>query len=119
MIVVVAMEGSRTLVLSSLRMPFPFRWSHPTDASITVTIEINSSTVNDPYKRPGWSKSHNCNKLNKTNMLSTKISRKFKNSVISTPSLIDTSRPSRDPYRSFKSQHRCQNLCSELLCCHH
>ena len=47
MIVVVAMEGSRTLVLSSLRMPFPFRWSHPTDASITVTIEINSSTVND------------------------------------------------------------------------
>ena len=53
MIAVVAMEGSRTLVLSSLRMPFPFRWSHPTDASITVTIEINSSTVNDPYKRPG------------------------------------------------------------------
>ena len=123
MIVVVAMEGSRTLVLSSLRMPFPFRWSHPTDASITVTIEINSSTVNYPYKRPGCQfnfrgQSHNCNKLNKTNMLSTKISRKFKNSVISTPS-IDTSRPSRDPYRSFKSQHRCQNLCSGLLCCHH
>ena len=47
MIVVVAVGGSRTLVLSRLRMPFPFRQSHPTNASTTVTIEINSSTVND------------------------------------------------------------------------
>ena len=50
-------------------------------------------------------------------MLLAKISREFKNRGISTPS-IDTSRSSRDPYRSFKSQHRCQNLCSGLLCCH-
>ena len=35
-----------------------------------------------------------------------KIPREFKNSGISTPS-IDTSRSSRDPYRSFKSRHRC------------
>ena len=41
-------------------------------------------------------------------MLSAKISRGFKNSGISSPP-IDTSSPSRDPYRSFKSQHRCQN----------
>ena len=59
--------------------------------------------------------SHNCNKLNKTNMLSAKISREFNNSGISTPS-VDTSRRSRDPYRSFKSQHRCQNPRSGLLC---
>ena len=36
-------------------------------------------------------------------MLSAKISREFKNSGTSTPS-IDTFRPSRDPYRSFRSQ---------------
>ena len=48
--------------------------------------------------------SHDFNKLNKTNMLSAKISREYKNSGISTPS-VDLSRPSRDPYRSFKSQH--------------
>ena len=29
--------------------------------------------------------------------------------------LIDMSRPSRDPYRSFKSQHRYQNPCSGLF----
>ena len=44
-------------------------------------------------------------------MLSAKISRKFKNSGISTPS-IDTPRPSREPYRSLKSQHWCQNPCA-------
>ena len=27
------------------------------------------------------------------------------------------SRPSRDPYLSLKSQHRCQNPRSGLLCC--
>ena len=42
-----------------------------------------------------------------------KIPREFKNSGISTPS-IDTSRSSGD----FKSQHRCQNPRSGLLCCH-
>ena len=47
--------------------------------------------------------SHSSNNLNKTNMLSAKISREFKNSGTSTPS-IDTFRPSRDPYRSFRSQ---------------
>ena len=47
--------------------------------------------------------SHYSNNLNKTNMLSAKISREFKNSGTSTPS-IDTFRPSRDPYRSFRSQ---------------
>ena len=31
---------------------------------------------------------------------------------------VDTSRPSRDPYRSVKSQHRCQNRRSGSLCCH-
>ena len=46
--------------------------------------------------------------LNKTNVLSTKISRKFKNNGISTPS-SDTPGPSRDLYRSLKSQHSCQN----------
>jgi len=62
--------------------------------------------------------SHNCNRLNKTNMLSAKLSREFWNSGISTL-LIDTPRSSRDPYRSFKSgQHRCQNPRSELLRCH-
>ena len=58
------------------------------------------------------------NKLNKTNMLSVKISREFENSRIFTPS-IDTSRPSRDPYRPFIFQHRCQNARSGSLCCHH
>jgi len=59
---------------------------------------------------------YNCNKLTKTkNVLSAKILRKFKNSGISTPS-IDTPWPSRDPYRSFKSQHRCKNPRSGLLC---
>ena len=53
--------------------------------------------------------SYNCNKLNKTNMLLANILniervQKIINSGISTAS-IDTSRPSRDPYRSFKSQH--------------
>ena len=52
--------------------------------------------------------SHDFNKLNKTNMLSAKISREYKNSGISTPS-VDMSRRSRDPYRSFKSQHLCRN----------
>ena len=61
--------------------------------------------------------SHNCNKLNETNMLSAKISREFNNSGISTPS-IDTSRRSRDRFRSFKSQHRCQNPHTLLLCYH-
>ena len=61
--------------------------------------------------------SHDFNKLNKTNMLSAKISREYKNSGISTPS-VDMSRPSRDPYRFFKSQHQCQNFLSGLLCCH-
>ena len=41
----------------------------------------------------------------------------LKNSGISTPS-IDTYRTSRDPYQSFKSQHRRQNPRSGLLCCH-
>ena len=50
---------------------------------------------------------HNCNKFNKTITLSLKMSREFTNSLIFTPS-FNTSRPSRDPYRSFKSQHRCQ-----------
>ena len=45
--------------------------------------------------------SHNCNKLNKTNMLSAKISREFKNSGISIPS-IDTSGPSRDDIAVFQ-----------------
>ena len=48
---------------------------------------------------------HNCNCVTsstKTNMLSAKISSEYKNSEISTPS-VDMSRPSRDPYRSFKS----------------
>ena len=48
---------------------------------------------------------HNSNKLNKTNMLSAKISREFKNSGISTSSKFvnnnNTSGPSRDPYCSF------------------
>ena len=61
--------------------------------------------------------SHDFNKLNKTNMLSAKISKEYKNSGISTPS-VNISRPSRDPYHSFKSQHQCQNLLSGLLCCH-
>ena len=43
--------------------------------------------------------SHNCNKLNKTNMLSAKISKEFKNSGISAPSIID-------------------NPLVGLLCCH-
>ena len=43
-----------------------------------------------------------------TNMLSAKISREFNNNGISTPS-IDKFRPSRVPYLSFSSQHRCQN----------
>ena len=47
--------------------------------------------------------SHNCNKLDKTNMLLAKISRGVKNSGIATPS-IDMSRPSRDPYRSFSNR---------------
>ena len=46
--------------------------------------------------------SHNCNKLDKTNILLVKISREFKNSGIATPS-IDTSRSSRDPYCSFSN----------------
>ena len=59
--------------------------------------------------------SHNCNKLNKPNMLSAQTSREFKNDGISTPS-INTS---RDPYRSFKSHQRLnQNPRSGLLCCH-
>ena len=53
--------------------------------------------------------SHNCNKLNKTHMLSAKISREFKNGGKSTR-LVDTSRPSRDP-------RLCQNP-RPLLCCH-
>ena len=40
----------------------------------------------------------------KTNILSAKLSGEFKDSGISSSS-IDTSRPSRDPYRSLKSQH--------------
>ena len=51
---------------------------------------------------------YNCNKFNKTITLSLKMSREFKNSIILTPS-FNKSRPSRDPYRSFKSQNRCQN----------
>ena len=43
--------------------------------------------------------SHNCNKLNKTNMLSAEISKEFKNSGIPTPSIID-------------------NPLVGLLCCH-
>ena len=54
---------------------------------------------------------HNSNKLNKTNILLAKISRELKNSG------IDTSRPSRDPSRSFKFQHRFQNSRLGLLCC--
>ena len=46
--------------------------------------------------------SHNCNKLNKSYMLLAKISREFKNSQISRPEI--------------KSQHRCQNPRSGLLC---
>ena len=30
---------------------------------------------------------------------------------------VDTSRPSRDPHRSFRSQLRCQNPHSGSLCC--
>ena len=62
--------------------------------------------------------SYNCNKLNKTNMLSAKILRKFRNSGKSTPS-IDMSRPSGDPYCSFKSQYRLtyQNPCTLLIFC--
>ena len=47
---------------------------------------------------------HYCNNLKKTNILSAKLSGEFKDSGISSSS-IDTSRPSRDPYRSLKSQH--------------
>ena len=47
--------------------------------------------------------SYNCNKLKRTIMLSAKISELIL---------------SIDPYPSFKSQHRCQNPCSGLLCCH-
>ena len=50
-------------------------------------------------------------------MLLPKMSREFKESRMSTPS-IDTSRSSTDPYLSFKYQHQCQNPCSGLLCCH-
>ena len=45
---------------------------------------------------------HNCNKLNRSYMLSAKISREFKNSQISR--------------LEIKSQHRCQNPRSGLLC---
>ena len=44
-------------------------------------------------KKRGFYSHGNCNKLNKTNMISMKLSRRFKNSGITTPS-IDTSRPS-------------------------
>ena len=47
--------------------------------------------------------SYNCNKLKRTIMLSAKISTELILSI--------------DPYPSFKSQHRCQNPCSGLLCC--
>ena len=43
-------------------------------------------------------------------MLSTKIAREFKNSG------IDASRPCRDPYRSFKFQHRFQNPSLRVQC---
>ena len=52
----------------------------------------------------------NCNTFNKTKMLSTKISKEFNNTGISSPS-IDTTRPSWDPCRSFKSQ---LNKCNDV-----
>ena len=53
--------------------------------------------------------SHNCNKLNKTNMLLTIVSRVFENnSGVSTPSW-----PSRDAYRSFKSRVFIKNSSSK------
>ena len=48
--------------------------------------------------------SYNCNKLKRTIMLSAEISTELILSI--------------DPHPSFKSQHRCQNPCSGLLCCH-
>ena len=69
-----------------------------------------------PCRRPLKGKgvySHNCNKLNKNNMTSAKISNeRVINSGISALS-VDTS---RNPYGSFKSQNRCQNPRSGLLC---
>ena len=56
------------------------------------------------FRGPSEEAFYYCNNLNKTNMLSAKISGEFKDSGISSSS-IDTSRPSRDPYRSLKSQH--------------
>ena len=41
-------------------------------------------------------------------MVLAKISREFKDSGISSPS-IDMYKTSTDPYRSFKSQHRCMS----------
>ena len=54
-------------------------------------------------------------KLNKTNMFSAKISREFNNNPLH--QLIHLGHL-KIQYLSFKSQHRCQNPCSGLLCCH-
>ena len=98
------------------------RWPWRKIRSASIRAIAGCLTVNDVLSTWGvyliFVYSCDCNKLNKANMLSVKISREFKNSGIFTPS-IDTSRPPRDPYRPFKYQHRCQNPHSGSLCCHH
>ena len=63
--------------------------------------------------------SHNCNKLNKTNMLSAKILREFQNSGISTPS-IDTSQGRLEIQIALSNPNidGCQNPRLGSLCCH-
>ena len=87
----------------------------------TITVnDLNTwdvlFNIRGPCRRPLKERgvySHNCNKLNKNNMTSAKIpNQRVINSGISASS-VDMS---RNPYDSFKSQNRCQNPRSGLLC---
>ena len=93
------------------------KWPNGTSGAASINLGVQMEARVQSMKKERGINSHDFNKLNKTNMLSAKISKEYKNSRISTPS-VDMSRPSRDPYRSFKSQHQCQNFLSGFLCCH-
>ena len=80
------------------------KWPNETSGAASINLGVQMEARVQSIKKERGVYSHDFNKLNKTNMLSAKISREYKNGGISTPS-VDMSRPSRDPYRSFKSQH--------------
>ena len=96
---------------------FPWLWRRGGKCTVNDLIKARGQGSKRGRLKEKGVYSHYCNKLIKTNMLSAKTSRELKNSGICDPS-ISTSRPSRDPNRSFKSRHRCQNPRSGLLCCH-